>query len=293
MDFEFNELKANFDKQQVDQHTHTHACKGVRSTIALMAAAIMSLTPRMHTYTQAQAHRVVKDVQKYMKSLEAMMQASKSLGDSIKTVYEPDWPGSNQACVCASHYHDIFTRVCEPVHTCLPYAYIYIYMYNKYVHWNKISYIFTYLHMHTYIYIHTCAHTHKHRYNSITGLDLTYQDVKAKLSDQFAEPLKSYLGQFPDIKKRVDKRDRRQLDHDRCKRAVEAARQKGMSPFTRCTHECTHEYARECTHEYTREYTRECTHECTRECTRKFTRKYWTHYPCHFLYVCHYAPAFN
>lgn len=46
---------------------------------------------------QNQAHRVVKDIQKYMKALDAMMQASKSLGDSIKTVYEPDWPGSNAA----------------------------------------------------------------------------------------------------------------------------------------------------------------------------------------------------
>eukprot|EP00041_Stephanoeca_diplocostata_P039181 m.1596924 g.1596924 ORF g.1596924 m.1596924 type:complete len:417 (+) comp25343_c2_seq8:364-1614(+) len=125
VDADFVELKANFEKQQ------------------------------------NQAHRVVKDIQKYMKALDAMMQASKSLGDSIKTVYEPDWPGSNAA------------------------------------------------------------------YNSITGLDVTFQDVRAKLTEHFAEPMKSYLGQFPDIKKRIEKRERRQLDHDRCKRAVEAARQKG------------------------------------------------------------------
>lgn len=57
-------------------------------------------------------------------------------------------------------------------------------------------------------------------------MDTTFQDLREKLNDQFAEPMKSYLGQFPDIKKRVDKRDRRQLDHDRCKRAVLTARQK-------------------------------------------------------------------
>jgi hypothetical protein len=58
-------------------------------------------------------------------------------------------------------------------------------------------------------------------------MDTTYHDLREKLNDQFVEPMKSYLGQFPDIKKRVDKRDRRQLDHDRCKRAVLTARQKG------------------------------------------------------------------
>lgn len=110
---------------------------------------------------QAQAHRVVKDVQRYTKALEEMAKASKTLGDSIKTVYEPEWIGSEPA------------------------------------------------------------------YNKITELDQTYQNLKGDLSEQFNEPLKSHLGQFPAHKKRVEKHERRQLDHDRCKRIVENGRSKG------------------------------------------------------------------
>lgn len=110
---------------------------------------------------QAQAHRVVKDVQRYTKALEEMAKASKALGDSIKMVYEPEWVGSEPA------------------------------------------------------------------YNKITELDQTYQNLKGELSDQFNEPLKSYLGDFPAHKKRVEKHERRQLDHDRCKRIVETGRSKG------------------------------------------------------------------
>ena len=59
-------------------------------------------------------------------------------------------------------------------------------------------------------------------------------ELALALAYQFVEPMKAYLGQFPDIKKRVDKRERRQLDHDRCKRAVLTARQKG-SKKVRCS----------------------------------------------------------
>lgn len=55
--------------------------------------------------TQTQALRVVKDIKNYLKALEEMVKASKSLGDSIKTVYEPDWPGSNKASFVVVVYH--------------------------------------------------------------------------------------------------------------------------------------------------------------------------------------------
>lgn len=91
-----------------------------------------------------------------------MMQASKQFGDSIKLVYEPDWPASEDSYTC------------------------------------------------------------------IEGIDLMYQDLQEKLSDQVVEPLGQYLQKFPEIKNRIAKRDRRVLDYDRTKRALESGR-KGQS----------------------------------------------------------------
>eukprot|EP00040_Diaphanoeca_grandis_P013085 m.66152 g.66152 ORF g.66152 m.66152 type:complete len:419 (-) comp23655_c0_seq1:141-1397(-) len=110
---------------------------------------------------QSQASRVMKDSLRYTRALEEMTRASKSLGDSIKTLYEPDWPYSKES------------------------------------------------------------------YRSITELDQTYNELALELTEEFIEPLKSYNDRFPDIKKRIERRERRQLDHHRCKRLVEQARAKG------------------------------------------------------------------
>jgi len=110
---------------------------------------------------QNQASRVMKDATRYTRALEEMIRASKSLGDSIKTLYEPDWPYSKESYQC------------------------------------------------------------------ITDLDQTYNELATELNNEFVEPLKSYNDRFPDIKKRIDRRERRQLDHHRCKRLVEQGRAKG------------------------------------------------------------------
>lgn len=57
-------------------------------------------------------------------------------------------------------------------------------------------------------------------------MDHLYQEVLGKVQEQVVDPLSGYVAQFPDIKARVEKRERRALDYQRTKRALDSAREK-------------------------------------------------------------------
>eukprot|EP00730_Choanoeca_flexa_P017552 TRINITY_DN8467_c0_g1_i3.p1 TRINITY_DN8467_c0_g1~~TRINITY_DN8467_c0_g1_i3.p1 ORF type:complete len:274 (+),score=71.12 TRINITY_DN8467_c0_g1_i3:59-823(+) len=63
-------------------------------------------------------------------------------------------------------------------------------------------------------------------YGSIEAMEHLYSDHVDKLTECLINPMQGYVGQFPDIRARVAKRDRRKLDFDRTKRALEAAKEK-------------------------------------------------------------------
>lgn len=56
-----------------------------------------------------------------------------------------------------------------------------------------------------------------------------YQELLEQLQDQLVAPLNGYLQRFPDVKARIQKRDRRALDFDRTKRQLDNAKEKGSS----------------------------------------------------------------
>jgi hypothetical protein len=57
------------------------------------------------------------------------------------------------------------------------------------------------------------------------AIDHLYQDVLEKTQEQVVATLQSYVARFPDIKARIAKRERRALDYERTKRALEKARE--------------------------------------------------------------------
>ncbi|EGD83455.1 hypothetical protein PTSG_04062 [Salpingoeca rosetta] len=106
------------------------------------------------------ATRLHKEVGNYIKAVRTMAAASRSLGDAIKTVYDPDWDNSEEA------------------------------------------------------------------YSTIETLEQIYMDLVEKLQEEVLEPLSSYTSQFPVIKARIAKRDRRCLDFEHAKRVLDHAKEK-------------------------------------------------------------------
>ena len=190
-----------------------------------MGARVRHTSSALSVSLQAQAHRVVKDVQRYTKALEEMAKASKALGDSIKMVYEPEWSVRNKARARKSARVGQRGRTRECVRgvsgggTCvvvtplpLPLPLPEPQQASQGVklrssafklHPSLIVHLPILLTFERSLSVDRTSNSDQHRvgsepaYNKITELDQTYQNLKGELSDQFNEPLKSYLGDFP------------------------------------------------------------------------------------------------
>lgn len=115
---------------------------------------------------EAQSVRFAKELAKYHKALDAICTASKSLGDCVRTIYEPEFgeAGSFEAME-----------------------------------------------------------------GFLTDQEQAHSTFLQQLNDTVIVPMASYNQTFALQQKRLDKRDRRQLDHDRTKRAMDSANQKGKN----------------------------------------------------------------
>eukprot|EP00052_Salpingoeca_macrocollata_P022790 m.199058 g.199058 ORF g.199058 m.199058 type:complete len:451 (+) comp21892_c0_seq5:1297-2649(+) len=66
-------------------------------------------------------------------------------------------------------------------------------------------------------------------YTAVESLVLLHQDADERLTDQVVTPLASYLQRFPEMKNRISKRERKQLDYSAAKRTLDHAKEKGST----------------------------------------------------------------
>eukprot|EP00055_Hartaetosiga_balthica_P009940 m.40929 g.40929 ORF g.40929 m.40929 type:complete len:407 (-) comp6963_c0_seq1:1295-2515(-) len=109
---------------------------------------------------QAHAQRLLKEAQHFIKAMKAMEMASRSFGESIKVVYDPDWENSTTV------------------------------------------------------------------YDNLGAISQIYMELTTRLNDEVVEPMLGYVARFPDIRARIQKRERRLLTYERAKRTWDHAKTK-------------------------------------------------------------------
>lgn len=60
----------------------------------------------------------------------------------------------------------------------------------------------------------------------MSAIDVLWQDFSHKLGDQVLIPLNTYTAQFPDMKKKIEKRNRKLLDYDSQRHSFESLQAK-------------------------------------------------------------------
>lgn len=62
----------------------------------------------------------------------------------------------------------------------------------------------------------------------MSAIDVLWQDFSHKLGDQVLIPLNTYTAQFPDMKKKIEKRNRKLLDYDSQRHSFESLQAKSV-----------------------------------------------------------------